>query len=97
MEASNGVVVMLSVSVCSDRQCGRTKGYCNRYVRRDTGYKIALSDKVVKYKGYEDADLNSSGRASIVPETQSVVYSISQEHFNSGIFDEAYQNYLLGN
>lgn len=69
----------------------------NRYVRRDTGYKLATSDKVITYKGYEDADLNSSGRASIVPATQSVVYSISQTHFNSGIFDEAYQSYLSGN
>lgn len=57
----------------------------------------ASNGKVITYKGYEDADLNSSGRASIVPETQSVVYSISQAHFESGIFDEAYQNYLSGN
>lgn len=69
----------------------------NRYVKMQSGTTYyALSDKIVSYTGYEDASLNSSGRASIVSATRSERYSHSQSHFNNGIFDEAYNNYILG-
>ena len=66
----------------------------HRYVKLDSGSKYALTDKFVTYTGYEDADLNSSGRASIVPETKKEVYGISEDYFNGGIFNDAYNNYI---
>lgn len=66
----------------------------HRYVKLDSGSKYALTDKFVAFKGYEDTNLNSSGRASIVTATKSEVYGISQDYFNNGIFDDAYNNYI---
>lgn len=68
-----------------------------RYVKLQSGATYyAVSEKIVTYKGYEDASLNSSGRASIVSDTKVERFSRTESHFNNGIFDEAYNNYVLG-
>lgn len=73
----------------------RCEAHYHRYVRLDSGSKYALTDLIVSYTGYEDANLNSSGRASIIPESRSDNYSHSEDYFTSGIFDDAYESYLL--
>ena len=67
-----------------------------RYVTVDYGSKqYGRAYKLRNFDGYEDADLNSSGRAHVFPETGDPYYDANQseEYFNNGIFNEAYNAY----
>lgn len=67
-----------------------------RYVTVDYGSKqYGHAYKFRIFDGYEDADLNSTGRAHVFPNTKDPMYDANQseEYFNNGIFNEAYNAY----
>lgn len=67
-----------------------------RYVTVDYGSRqYGHAYKIRNFEGYENADTNSTERAYVIPDTELLYYSGSQteEYFNSGIFDEAYNAY----
>lgn len=66
-----------------------------RYVTIDGGGRqYGPAYKVRYFDGYEDADLNSTGRAQVLPNDDPPYYgSQSEEFFNNGIFIDAYKTF----
>lgn len=67
-----------------------------RYITVDYGTtQYGHAYKIRNFEGYEDADLNSTGRAHVIPDTEILFYdpNQSEEYFNNGIFDEVYKTY----
>lgn len=67
-----------------------------RYVTVDNGStQYGHAYKIRTFDGYEDANPNSTGRAHVFPATEVLFYdpNQSEEYFNNGIFDEAYNSY----
>lgn len=55
-----------------------------RYVTMEMGtYPYNVTDKYIDYKGFEDADLNSTARAYIAKDAPEVSYTVSEEYFDN--------------
>lgn len=86
-----GVGMILPGGSINKYQC--TANYY-RYVKVGSGSTYyANAYKVVTYYGFEDADLNSSGRAAVSSDTRSCIHRPDEAYYNSGIFDAAYLEY----
>ena len=67
-----------------------------RYITVDYGtVQYGHAYKIRNFDGYEEAALNSTGRAHVIPDTEILYYDANQseEYFNNGIFNEAYNAY----
>ncbi len=86
------IAQLLPSAATNEYQCA---AQYTRYVTAEgdsTPYSEA--SRVIEYTAFEEADPNSTSRAQIAPETRTEHYSVSQDYFDSGMFDAAYEAYL---
>ena len=70
--------------------------YCRYITVNDSEYIYNITYKFIEYKGYEDTNINSTGRARIVADTRDVYYSKNANYYLDYSLQivDAYEEYL---